>query len=218
MLRMKHDLNWLRVRRLEALSRLVFPKNSPSMARSLYGATKLASEFLLQEYIDMCGIRGVINRCSVLTGPWQMGKIDQGVAVLWVAKHIYMGKLNYLGYGGKGKQVRDLLHIDDLYELIRLQLNKMDRYNGEVYNVGGGRDLSISLCELTQLCRELTGNQIEITSVNENRDADIPYFVTDFSKVHRNTGWHPRRNLRKMIQETFTWINENKEILTPILS
>ena len=86
-----------------------FPLNK---ARSLYGATKLCSEILLQEYIESYKIRGIINRCGVITGPWQMGKVDQGVFVLWVARHIFGGKLSYIGYEGKGKQVRDFIHID----------------------------------------------------------------------------------------------------------
>ncbi|MBF0317704.1 MAG: NAD-dependent epimerase/dehydratase family protein, partial [Nitrospirae bacterium] len=57
--------------------------------RSLYGATKLASELILQEYVDIYGIKGIINRCGVLTGPWQFGKVDQGVIVHWVARHFW---------------------------------------------------------------------------------------------------------------------------------
>ena len=61
---------------------------------------------------------GVINRCGVIAGPWQMGKVDQGVVALWVAKHHFEQELSYIGYGGAGKQVRDVLHIDDLLELV----------------------------------------------------------------------------------------------------
>ena len=64
-----------------------------SGARSLYGATKLASEPLLTEYAQMYGIRSIVNRCSVLTGPWQMGKVDQGVVVHWAARHVFGGEL-----------------------------------------------------------------------------------------------------------------------------
>lgn len=63
--------------------------------RTLYGTTKLASEMLLEEYIEMFGIRGIINRCGIITGPWQMGKIDQGVVSFWIAKHIYSEELAY---------------------------------------------------------------------------------------------------------------------------
>lgn len=83
-------------------------------ARSLYGASKRASELVMQEYLAMYGLRGVINRCGVITGPWQMGRVDQGVVVYWVARHVFGGPLSYIGYGGSGKQVRDILHIEDL--------------------------------------------------------------------------------------------------------
>lgn len=186
--------------------------------RSLYGTTKLASELLLQEYIDAYGIRGVINRCGVLTGPWQMGKVDQGIIVLWVAKHIYNGKLSYIGYGGKGKQVRDILHIDDLYKLLCLQINDINKYNGQIYNIGGGKDISVSLSELTNLCQEITGNEIKIKSIPENRVADIPYYITDYTKAQNEIGWNPKHSVREIVPEIAEWIFNNIDLLKPILA
>jgi CDP-paratose 2-epimerase len=72
-------------------------------ARSLYGASKLCSELLIHEYAEMFGLRFVINRCSVLAGPWQMGKVDQGVFALWAARHLYGRDLCYIGWGGGGE-------------------------------------------------------------------------------------------------------------------
>lgn len=186
--------------------------------RSLYGATKLASELMIQEYIDMYDMRGIINRCGVLTGPWQMGKVDQGFVVLWMARHIFKGELSYIGYGGKGKQVRDILHVDDLYNLIKLQINDLKRYNGEIFNVGGGKDLSISLCELTRLCQDITGTTIDIASEKENRKGDIPCYVTDCSKVRKATGWEPHKATQIILEEIYSWIMENKKTLGYILS
>lgn len=157
-----------------------FPLNG---TRTLYGATKLASELVIQEYIEMYGLRGVINRCGVLTGSWQMGKVDQGFVVLWVANHHYRLALNYIGFGGKGKQVRDILHVKDLYNLLAIQINDMDKHNGEIYNVGGGLERSISLLELTGLCEKYTGNKVQVGSVAENRAGDIRIYFTDNSKV-----------------------------------
>lgn len=147
-----------------------FPLNG---SRTLYGATKLASELIIQEYIEMYGLRGIINRCGLITGSWQMGKVDQGVVVYWVAKHHYEQPLNYNGYGGKGKQVRDILHVKDLYRLLKIQIDNMPAYNGEIYNVGGGLERSISLLELTHLCQKYTGNKIPIKSVIEERVGDM---------------------------------------------
>lgn len=186
-------------------------------ARSLYGATKLASELLVTEYQAMYGLRTVINRCGVLAGPWQMGKVDQGFVVLWVARHIFGGKLSYFGYGGKGKQVRDIMHIKDLFDLLVIQLKDLDRYNGQTYNVGGGNEISLSLQELTQLCQEITQNKIKINLVQDERDGDIPYYVTNASKVMSATGWHPKISVKEIINEIKQWIIQNKAELKPIL-
>jgi CDP-paratose 2-epimerase len=85
--------------------------------RSLYGATKLAAELLIEEYKTIYGVRELINRCGVISGPWQMGKVDQGFIVLWMARHLLDGPLAYTGFGGEGSQVRDILHVD-LYDLL----------------------------------------------------------------------------------------------------
>jgi len=186
--------------------------------RSLYGATKLSSEFLIQEFNKFYNIRTVINRCGVLTGPWQMGKVDQGVIVLWVARHYWKKKLGYFGYGGKGKQVRDLLHINDFFTLVDHQLHHMDTLNGRLFNVGGGRETSISLKELTGLCRKVTGNTVEIDEIEEDRQADIRIYITDNSRVHATTGWHPVVSVEQTVLDIYNWIKENDTILKPILT
>ena len=185
--------------------------------RSLYGATKLASELILNEYLAMYGMRGVINRCGVLTGPWQMGKVDQGVVVLWAARHIYEGPLKYIGYGGTGKQVRDMLHIDDLLDLVCYQVDHLDALTGRTFNVGGGRAVSASLLELTGHCQRCTGNTIPIEGVVENRSADIPLYITDNARVTKATGWTPKRTVEMILEDTCRWILDNREALAPIL-
>lgn len=185
--------------------------------RSLYGATKLASELLIHEYADMYGLNVVVNRCGVLTGPWQFGKVDQGVVVLWAAKHFWNQELSYIGFGGQGKQVRDILHVDDLFRLIDIQLNNIEKINGEVFNVGGSREVSVSLKELTQLCQQYTGNTIPLSSVMENRPADIRIYLTDNSKVTKFTGWKPKITVENIIEEIAVWIKNNKKQLEGVL-
>jgi len=170
-------------------------------ARSLYGTSKLCSELLLQEYIYNYGIKGIINRCGVITGPWQMGKVDQGVFVLWVARHIFSGKLSYIGYGGEGKQVRDFIHIDDLFDILDIQLNDIEKFNGNIWNIGGGLESSVSLKELTEICEKVTGNKIEIDSVKDNRPADLKMFITDSTKIKKLTGWKPKKNAEETIKD-----------------
>lgn len=186
-------------------------------ARSLYGTTKLASELLIQEYNEFYRLRTVINRCGVITGPWQMGKVDQGVMVLWIAKHYWQQQLGYFGYGGTGKQTRDMLHIADLYRLIDWQLHNLDNVNGEILNAGGGVACSTSLQELTKICQEVTGNIIPIKAVPETRTADIRLYITDNTKVTNLTGWKPEIGIRKIVEDITLWLDKNNKVLEPIL-
>ena len=186
--------------------------------RSLYGATKLCSELILQEYQDMYGVSAIVNRCGVIAGPWQMGKVDQGVVVLWVARHVYGGRLDYIGFGGHGKQVRDMLHIEDLLHLILYEIEHLDELMGRFFNVGGGPEVSASLLELTDLCRKVTGNTIKIGSVPEDRPADIRLYITDNTRVTQCTGWRPKRNVQKILEDIHKWITDNCEALRSILA
>lgn len=187
--------------------------------RSLYGATKLCSELILQEYIESYGIRGVINRCGVITGPWQMGKIDQGVIVLWMSRHIWPGKpLSYIGYGGTGKQVRDFVHTDDLFDALKIQINNIDKYSGNIFNLGGGRENSVSLLELTSLCEKITGNKIVINQEKEDRPNDIRIYLSDYSKFSSLTGWRCKKDAEITLKEIYDWIVENKDQLASILN
>ena len=186
--------------------------------RSLYGTTKLASELLIEEYRQAYGIQAIINRCGVITGPWQMGKVDQGVFVLWVAAHYFQKPLNYIGYGGTGKQVRDLLHVQDLLRLVDYQLKHFAELDGEVFNVGGGASNSLSLIETTKLCQAITGKPTQVQACPEGRPGDIPIFITDSSKVIDKTGWQPTIKPEACLQDIYQWISKNEAILSSILS
>lgn len=186
-------------------------------ARSLYGATKLCSELVLTEYLSMYGLRGMINRCGVLAGPWQMGKVDQGVAVLWAARHVFGGALSYIGFGGEGKQVRDLLHIDDLVDLVLYEIEHLDTLSGRTFNVGGGLGVSLSLQEMTALCEECSGRRIEIGRNPETRPGDIRLYLTDNRRVTEATGWRPRRDARAIMSDICRWIMDHRDALAAIL-
>jgi len=186
-------------------------------ARSLYGATKLCSELMIQEYLAAFDLKGVIARCGVIAGPWQMGRVDQGFVALWLARHLWSGDLRYIGYGGNGKQVRDILHVDDLYELLRMMTARVAQISGSVFNVGGGMDLSVSLHELTGICRKITGQRIPIASVPETRQADIPYYVSDFRRIQAITGWKPWRGIAEIMEETCAWLRDHEAALRSIL-
>jgi CDP-paratose 2-epimerase len=180
-------------------------------ARSLYGSTKLASELLVTEYATAYELRTLINRCGVLTGPWQMGRVDQGVFALWMASHYFQKPLKYIGYGGTGRQVRDFLHILDLLDLLELQIQSLEKLKGQTYNVGGGSSNTLSLYETTQLCQEITGNRIPITPASETRPGDIPIFITNSRKVITATGWKPQRDARTTLTEIYEWIDQYRQ-------
>lgn len=187
-------------------------------ARSFYGSTKLASEYFLQEYVYNCGLRGLINRCGLLTGARQMGRVDQGVITLWLARHIYQKPLKYIGFGGTGKQVRDLLDIRDLFDLIVKQTAQPDCWNGSVFNAGGGREVSVSLKELTAFCQTLTGKKVPVTPQAETAAVDIPVYLTDNTRVEKQFGWRPERDVETTLKDIAAWIEENKAGLESVFS
>jgi CDP-paratose 2-epimerase len=184
-----------------------FPLDS---ARTLYGATKLAAELLVLEYIDSFGLSAVIDRCGVIAGPWQMGKVDQGVFTHWMLSHYFGLELTYLGYRGRGKQVRDLLAVEDLVELLDEQIAEADRWAGFVGNVGGGRSCSLSLVETTDLCRQLTGNDVPVRGSDEARPGDVPIYISDCGLLYEHTEWRPRRTPSDILESIFLWINDNE--------
>ena len=186
-------------------------------ARTLYGATKLSAELLVAEYGEAFGVPAVIDRCGVIAGPWQMGKVDQGVFTHWLLSHYTRRPLTYIGYGGAGKQVRDVLHIDDLCDLILEQLAEPARWDGATVNVGGGVEGSLSLAETTALCRELTGFDVDIAPVPENRPGDVPHYVSDCSRLYERTSWRARRAPRTVLEDTFNWIQENERAVLSAL-
>ncbi len=191
---------------------------STAGARSLYGASKLASEMFVQEYAETYSMRAIINRCGVLCGPGQFGKTDQGVFSLWVFHHLFQRPLKYQGYGGTGKQVRDLLHPADLFTLIEKQIAAQNLPKAALYNAAGGMANSISLKELTAICREVTGREVPIASQPETHGADLPYLVLDSTKASKEFGWKPTRNLKQIVTEIATWAKAHEVALKSALA
>lgn len=185
--------------------------------RSLYGASKLASELVIQEYAAAYGTRAVINRCGVIAGPGQFGKADQGVFTLWVAAHLFGKPLTYLGFGGEGKQVRDLLHPDDLADLVLMQAAAIDGLKGDVFNAGGGPETSVSLSEMTDLCRTVTGRETTITSKAETAVVDVPWYITDNARVTDRFGWRPKRGPATIVADITTWIRANETTMRAVI-
>ena len=170
------------------------PRTSRSTGpRTLYGATKLAAELLVTEYRAAFGLRTVIDRCGVIAGPWQMGKVDQGVFTHWVLSHYFGRDLSYIGYGGTGKQVRDLLHVDDVVALVEDQLDAPRPLGRRDRQRRRRPGVSLSLLETTEICRELTG-QLGSRSASsaEDRPGDVRIYVSDCARLAAHTDWRPR--------------------------
>jgi CDP-paratose 2-epimerase len=180
-----------------------FPIDGP---RTLYGATKLAAELLIEEYRAGLGVPAVIDRCGVIAGPWQMGKADQGVFTHWMLAHHFRRPLSYIGFGGKGKQVRDLLHVEDLVDLVERQLLDPEAWDGRTVNVGGGRECSLSLLETTEICRRLTGNEVPIEPVEQTRAGDVPIYLSDCGRLFGLDRWRPRRDAERILADIHGWI------------
>jgi CDP-paratose 2-epimerase len=180
-------------------------------ARTLYGTTKLAAELLIEEYRDALGVPAVIDRCGVIAGPWQMGKVDQGVFTHWMLAHYFRNPLNYIGFGGHGKQVRDLLHVEDLVDLVERQLVDRAAWDGRTVNVGGGRECSLSLLETTEICRRLTGNEVPIGSVQETRQGDVPVYLSDCARLFSLDDWRPRRSAEQVLADIHDWIAADED-------
>jgi len=140
------------------------------------------------------------------------------VFTLWMLAHYFKRDgLNYIGYEGKGKQVRDLLHVDDVFSLVDIELGMMEQVNAKIYNVGGGNAVSLSLQETTELCRGITGNTIRIGSTAATRPADLILYITDTAKVRLETGWAPRRSCKDILGDIFQWIRLHEKELKALL-
>jgi CDP-paratose 2-epimerase len=185
--------------------------------RSYYGASKLAAELLCQEYAAHGKLPVVINRCGVIAGPGQFGKTDQGVFTLWVARHAFGRPLKYTGFGGKGLQVRDLLHPADLADLVLRQLESVQRLSGRTFNVGGGRAGAVSLQEYTRLCRDATGREVPIAEEAATAEVDIPWYITDHARVSEILGWSPTKSPQAIVADIHVWVRANEKVLSGLI-
>jgi CDP-paratose 2-epimerase len=183
--------------------------------RTLYGATKLAGELLLEEYAAF-GVEYVTTRFGVIAGPWQMGKVDQGVFSLWMSRHVFGGALRYQGWGGQGKQVRDVLHIDDACDLLLAQLADWPAVSGRTWNAGGGLANSLSLVETTAMCEEITGTRLPLSSDAATHPSDVRVYISDQHAITAALGWSPQRPARRVLEDLHAWMTANARDLAPV--
>jgi len=167
---------------------------------SLYGATKLSSECLAQEYAACFGFPLWINRCGVLAGAGQFGTAEQGIFSYWL--HAWKSRLplRFIGFSGRGFQVRDAFHPDDLLAAILQELRTPPQASGMILNLGGGVGNALSLSELSDWCRNRWGDHL-VTPDFQERPFDIPWTVMDCRKAESKLGWTRRRSIHDILDE-----------------
>ena len=181
------------------------PETRPVDFHSPYGCSKGAADLYAIDYARIYGIPTVVFRQSCIYGPWQYGNEDQG----WMA-HFLIRALRgeQITLYGDGRQVRDVLFVDDLLELYDVTVERRGDVGGRVYNVGGGPTLTVSLLEFLDHLRETEGLELNV-GFGEWRPGDQRVYVSDVSRVERELGWVPStsvvdgtRRLREWLETT----------------
>lgn len=168
---------------------------------SLYGSSKLASEFLALEYHHAFGMPVWINRCGVLAGAGQFGRADQGIFAYWINGYLRRAPLRYIGFDGRGYQTRDCLHPRDLVPLLRAQMHEPSPSNkARVINVAGGAANAMSLAQLSDWCGRRFGAHT-IESGTAPRQFDVPWLLLDSTLAERSWSWRSATNLESILSE-----------------
>ncbi|MBV9762704.1 MAG: NAD-dependent epimerase/dehydratase family protein [Acidobacteriaceae bacterium] len=182
-----------------------FPVRQPN---SLYGATKLASEIMALEYGSAFGFPVWIDRCGVIAGAGQFGTAEQGIFSYWLHAHAARLPLRYIGFGGKGLQVRDAFHPDDLARIVAAQVQRGNPPPDPIYNLGGGARNAMSLAQLNAWCDSRFGAHAP-TPDPQPRLFDVPWTIMDYGRAKREFGWAPGRSLTSILDEIAGHVAEN---------
>lgn len=179
---------------------------------SLYGSTKLASEILAQEYGAAFQLPVWINRCGVLAGGGQLGRADQGIFSFWI--HSYAGgrPLKYVGFDGRGHQVRDCLHPRDLAPVLARQMAQPAASPELPLNFGGGVANSMSLAQLSEWCASRFGRH-NVTTDPQTRPFDVPWLVLDCHAAGERWNWQPQTKMMDVLDEIARDAKENPDWL-----
>jgi CDP-paratose 2-epimerase len=173
-----------------------------------YGCSKLAGDIYTQDYAKIYGLKTAVFRMSCIYGPRQFGVEDQGW-VAWFTIATITGKP--ITIYGDGKQVRDVLYVTDLVNAFDAFLQRKNQLAGEVFNIGGGRENTISLLELLDMLEQLTGKRSRIT-FSDWRPSDQKVYVSNISKAREKLGWAPKINPQEGVERLVNWVLENKRL------
>lgn len=185
---------------------------------TVYGATKLAADLLCQDWSRAFGIPCIVNRFSCLAGPNQFGKATQGWIAWFAIAKTFGLPIEIAGFGGK--QVRDVLHIRDVCDLIEIELDSLESHRGSFYNVGGGIERSLSLIELNNMMNEMLGVRSltkKFTRVDKSpRPNDQAIFIANTTKIGHDLRWSPKVSLVECVSSIIDWVDHDKKILERI--
>lgn len=177
---------------------------------SPYGCSKGAADQYVRDYARIYGLRSVVFRQSCIYGQRQMGVEDQGW-VAWFIIAAITGKS--ITIYGDGKQVRDLLHVDDLVAAFQTATERIDVTAGQVYNLGGGPQNTLSIwAEFGPLLKDVLGKEVIPAAFKDWRPGDQPVFVADIAKAEAEFGWRPQINVREGITRLARWVEDNREL------
>jgi CDP-paratose 2-epimerase len=179
--------------------------------RTIYGLSKLIADAACQEYAQAYDLSIVVNRFGVISGVGQFGHADQGWVVWWAIAHWLNLPLTYLGW--QGKQVRDVLFVEDMLVLLDRQLARTSSFRGEVFNVGGGAANATSLSEATKCMQQISSRSTDITMSDDARKGDIALYWTDNRKAIEKLDWRPQTTLHAGFTRIFEWIRRNEQEL-----
>ena len=174
---------------------------------SLYGSTKLCSEWLALEYGEAFGFPVWINRCGVLAGAGQFGKADQGIFSYWIHSWMAGRPLRYIGFGGSGLQARDCMHPRDLAGVSLRQIDHHGNDKPRIVNFAGGVENSMSLKELSSWCAAISGpasadnDPALLSHADSIRPFDIPWAILDPALAEKTWGWKPEATLEMILRE-----------------
>jgi CDP-paratose 2-epimerase len=187
-----------------------FDETVPLDFHSPYGCSKGAGDQYMLDYARMFGLRTVVFRHSSMYGGRQFATADQGWIGWFCAEALRIKHgigAPVIEIAGNGKQVRDLLHVDDMLSLYQAALRPDLELRGEAFNVGGGAERSLSLLELFVLLEDLLGVHVQVTH-HASRISDQRIFVADLSKATRLLGWRPLVGAREGIARMLDWTRE----------
>ena len=181
---------------------------------SIYGLSKAMSDVMCQEYSKAFNVKTVINRFSCLCGPYQWGMCTQGWYAWWAIAFHFKLPLQYIGW--EGKQVRDILYIDDIAQLVDLEIENINAINGEVFNIGGGPKFTMSLIEATDYLKDKYGYGVPIELIKETRKADHCVYVSDIRKARKRLGWKPEVSPKEAFDNIISWVKKDENLLKNI--